>query len=78
MAQTLWKVIEREQEKLYWSLVDMSIKISDKQKQVKSVDGLEMVNLYRECENGHFTRVKSKYKTYWDEHCPVCGGKIVK
>ena len=56
----------------------MSIKISDKQKQVKSVDGLEMVNLYHECENGHFTRVKSKYKTYWDEHCPICGGKIVK
>jgi hypothetical protein len=56
----------------------MSIKISDKQKQVKSIDGLEMVNLYRECENGHLTLVKSKYKTYWDTYCIICGGKIVK
>jgi hypothetical protein len=77
VAQTLWKVIEREQEKLFWCF-NMSVKISGKQKQVKSVDGLETINLYRECENGHFTLVKSKYKTYWDEHCVVCGGKIVR
>jgi hypothetical protein len=56
----------------------MSIKISDTQKQIKSLDGLEMINLYRECENGHFTLVKSKHKTYWDERCIICGGKIVK
>jgi len=55
----------------------MSIKISDKQKQVKSVDGLEMVNLYHECENGHFILVKSKYKTFFDEYCPICGVRYV-
>jgi hypothetical protein len=56
----------------------MSIKISDKQKEVKSVDKMKKIGLYRKCENGHFVLVKSKYKTYWDDYCPVCGAKYVR
>jgi len=56
----------------------MSIKISKEQKYVKLFSEGGTGPLFHECENGHFTRVKSKYKTYWDEHCIICGGKIVR
>jgi hypothetical protein len=31
------------------------------------------LEVFRECENGHFIAVRSKYKTYWDDFCPICG-----
>jgi hypothetical protein len=55
----------------------MGIKISDKQRIVKPKEGAEW-NFYKECKNGHFVRVKSKFKTYFDDYCPVCGAEYVK
>jgi hypothetical protein len=55
----------------------MGIKISDEQRIVKPKEGVEW-NFYKECKNGHFVRVKNKFKTYFDDHCPVCGAEYVE
>jgi hypothetical protein len=34
--------------------------------------------VFRECENGHFVTTRTKYKTYWDEFCPICGAPYKK
>jgi hypothetical protein len=54
----------------------MSIKISKSQKYFK-FGGMEVeVPLFKECPNGHFTLVKSKTKTYWDDYCYICGARF--
>jgi hypothetical protein len=58
----------------------MGIKISNTQRVIKpkKESGEPEWNFYKKCKNGHFVRVKSKFKTYWDERCIVCGAEYVE
>jgi hypothetical protein len=58
----------------------MGIKISNSQRIVKpkKESGSSEWYFYKECKNGHYVKVRSKFKTYFDDHCPVCGEEYVR
>jgi hypothetical protein len=58
----------------------MGIKISNAQRVIKpkKESGGSEWNFYKKCKNGHYIRIKSKFKTYWDDHCPICNEGYVK
>jgi hypothetical protein len=56
----------------------MTVKIGNKQKYFKLPRSEIEIPIFRECPNHHFTWVRGKKKTYWDEHCIVCGERFEK
>ncbi len=54
------------------------VRISKEQKFFSLPGEFDKFEVFRECENGHFVAVRSKYKTYWDDFCPICGAPYKK